>query len=292
MATFTPPGLLKEFGPTRIRRTPISEQAMTGIAIGSACLGYRPIVNWRCTTFTFVAFDQIVNQAAKLRYMSGGQRNFPIVFRTFFNGGLRSAAQHSQSAYAMYAHAHGLKIIVPSSAADALGLLKSAIRDNNPVVCFEATRLDNTEEQVPDGDHVVPLGVASVKREGKDVTVVALAYMVRLALQAADELAAEGIDVEVIDPRSLIPLDVETIRRSIRNTGRLVVVDESPPTCSVASEIAAITVEDRETFRALRAPVQRVVAKPVPVPYSPPLEDFVLPGKPQITAAIRAVIAD
>src|SRR6185436_2763856 len=188
-------------------------------------------------------------------------------------------------------HLAGLKIVLPSSPADAKGLLKSAIRDNNPVVSFECSRLNAVVGPVPDGDHIVPLGVAQVKRAGADVTVVGLAYYVQEALAVADELAREGISVEVIDPRTLVPLDVETIRASVRKTGRLVIVDEAPPTCSAASEIAALVVEDPPTFRALKAAVQRVCAAPVPVPYSPTLEKAALPDRERITAAIRRVLA-
>ena len=201
-----------------------------------------------------MAFDQVVNQACKIRYMFGGQRDFPIVFRASYLNGSRSAAQHSQTGYALYAHLAGLKVVLPSGAADARGLLKSAIRDNNPVVCFEPGRIDPIVEEVPDGEGLVPIGVASVKRPGTDVTIVALGYMVYPALAAAEELAAEGVSVEVIDPRTLVPLDAETIRQSVQKTGRLIVVDESAPTCSMASEIAAVVAEDWETCRALRAP--------------------------------------
>ncbi len=297
MSTSPPAGLLQEFGQARARRMPISEATMTGIAVGSAGCGFRPVVHWRSVTFSFMAFDQVVNQACKIRYMFGGQRDFPIVFRTNYSTGARSAAQHSQTGYALYAHLAGLKVILPSGAADGKGLLKSATRDDNPVVCFEPSRIDSFEEDVPEGDHLVPIGVASVKREGTDATVVALGYMVYPSLAAADDLADEGtnafrgISVEVIDPRTLVPLDVETIRGSVRKTGRLIVVDESPPTCSMASEIAAVVAEDWETCRALRAPVQRVCTAAVPIPYSPPLEDFVLPDQARIGAAIRAALA-
>jgi pyruvate dehydrogenase E1 component beta subunit len=187
-------------------------------------------------------------------------------------------------------HLAGLKIVLPATPADAKGLLKSAIRDNNPVIVFECSRLAGVTGPVPDGDVTVPLGVAEVKRAGRDVTVVALAYYVGEALAVADQLAGEGVSVEVIDPRTLVPLDVETIRASVRKTGRLVVVDEAPATCSAASEIMALACEDPETFRALKAPVQRVCAAPVPVPFSPPLEQAALPDRPRIVAAIRRVL--
>ena len=283
---------IKEFGPKRVRFTPISESAITGMGLGAAGSGYRPIINWRMVTFCFVAMDQIVNQASKIRYMFGGQADFPVTYRCTTGGGMGLAAQHSQSPYSMWMHLAGLKIILPATPADAKGLLKSAIRDNNPVISFECSRLNAVSGPVPEGDHLVPLGVAEVKRAGKDVTVVGLAFYVQEALAVADALAVEGISVEVIDPRTLVPLDVETIRASVRKTGRLVIVDEAPATCSAASEIAAIVAEDPATFRALKAPVQRVCAAPVPVPYSPTLEQAALPDRARITEAIRRVLAD
>src|SRR5437870_4378986 len=226
MATSPSPALLAEHGPMRVKRMPISEATMTGIAVGSAGCGYRPVVHWGSVTFAFMAFDQVVNQACKIRYMFGGQRDFPIVFRARYGNGTRSAAQHSQTGYALYAHLAGLKVVLPSGAADARGLLKSAIRDDNPVVYFEAGRSDPLEEDVADDeDALVPIGVASIKRVGTEVTIVALGYMVSEALAAADELESEGSSVEVIDPRTLVPLDMDAIRQSIRKTGRLIVVD-------------------------------------------------------------------
>ena len=283
---------VKEFGAQRVRFTPISESALTGMGLGAAGCGYRPIVNWRMVTFSFVAMDQIVNQASKIRYMFGGQADFPVTYRCSTGGGMGLAAQHSQSPYSMWMHIAGLKIILPATPADAKGLLKSAIRDNNPVVSFECSRLNAVTGPVPDGDHLVPLGKAEVKRSGSDVTVVALAFYVQEALAVAAELAGAGISVEVVDPRTLVPLDVETLRASVRKTGRLVIVDEAPPTCSAAAEIAAMVVEDTPTFRALKAPVQRGCAAPVPVPYSPTLEKAALPDRAAITAAIRRVLKD
>ena len=255
---------IEQFGPRRVRLTPISEAVMTGMGLGAAGCGYPTIVNWRFVTFSFVAMDQVVNQASKIRYMLGGQADFPVTFRCATGGGMAMAAQHSQSPYAMWMHVPGLKVILPSTPADAKGLLKSAIRDRNPVVSFECTRLDGVRGPVPDGDdHLVPIGVAEVKRVGSDVTVVALAYYVQEAMAVATELAAEGISVEVVDPRTLVPLHTALIRASVRKTGRLVVVDEAPPTCSAAAEIAAQTVEDLATFSALRAPIQRVCAEAI-----------------------------
>src|SRR6202165_5385160 len=294
MSTSPSPALLAEHGPLRVKRMPISEATMTGIAVGSAGCGFRPVVHWGSVTFAFMAFDQVVNQACKIRYMFGGQRDFPIVFRARYANGTRSAAQHSQTGYALYAHLAGLKVVLPSGAADARGLLKSAIRDNNPVVCFEPSRSDPLEEEVPDGEGegLVPIGVASVKRPGTDVTIVALGYMVYPALAAAEELGGEVAPVKVIDPPTPVPLHEDLIRQSVRKTGRLIVVDESAPTCSMASEISASIAEDWETCRALRAPVRRVTMPAVPVPFSPPLEDFVLPDQARVVAAIRDVLGD
>ena len=282
--------LEQEFGSARVRFTPISEATMTGMGLGAAGSGYRPIVNWGMITFAFVAMDQIVNQASKIRYMFGGQADFPVTYRCTVGGGSGVGAQHSQSPYSMFMHLAGLKSILPSTPADAKGLLKSAIRDNNPVISFECNRLSAVIGPVPDGDHTVPLGVAEVKRSGTDVTVVALAYYVGEALAIADELQEEGISVEVVDPRTLVPMDAETIRASVRKTGRLVVVDEAPPTCSAAAEISALVTEDRDCFRALKSPVERVCAAPVPVPYTPPLEQAALPSRDAIKAAIHRTL--
>ena len=282
----------KEFGPARVRFAPISESVLTGMGLGAAGCGLRPVVNWRMVTFSFVAMDQIVNQASKIRYMFGGQADFPVTYRCTTGGGMGLAAQHSQSPYSMWMHLAGLKIVLPSSPSDAKGLLKSAIRDNNPVVSFECSRLATATGPVPEGDHLVPIGVAEVKRAGRDVTIVGLAYYVPEALAVAAELAGEGISVEVVDPRTLVPLDVDTVRASVRKTGRAVIVDEAPATCSAASEIAALIVEDPETFRALKAPVRRVCALPVPVPYSPVLEQAALPGRDDIKAAVYEVMKE
>jgi pyruvate/2-oxoglutarate/acetoin dehydrogenase E1 component len=283
---------LKEFGPVRVRFSPISEAVLTGMGLGAAGCGYRPIVNWRMVTFSFVAMDQIANQASKIRYMFGGQADFPVTYRCSTGGGIGLAAQHSQSPYSMWMHLAGLKVVLPSTPADAKGLLKSAIRDNNPVVSFECSRLSAATGPVPDGDHLVPIGLADVKRAGSDVTIVALAYYVTEALAVANELAREGISIEVVDPRTLVPMDVDTLRGSVRKTGRVVVVDEAPATCSAASEVAALLAEDPETFRALKAPIRRVCAIPVPVPYSPTLESAALPNREDIKAAVYEVLKD
>ena len=291
MSTDPIPPLVKEFGDQRIRATPIAEGALTGMAIGAAGSGFRPIVDWRQVTFAFVAMDQIVNQASKIHYMFGGQRTFPILYRAAVGGGTRLAAQHAQCPYSMFMNLAGLKMFLPSTPYDLKGLLKTAIRDNNPVISFESNRLMTRKGPVPAEDYTIPLGKADIKRQGSDVTVVALAWLVHEALAVAEELAKEGISVEVVDPRTLVPIDADAIRASVRKTGRLVVVDEAPATCSAASEIVALVTEDPQTFRALRAPVQRVCAAPVPVPFSPPLEQAALPDRARITAAIRRVLA-
>ena len=291
LATAAPQPLREEFGAERVRATPIAEGAFTGMAIGAAGSGYRPIVNWGIITFAFVAMDQVVNQASKIHYMFGGQATFPITFRATVGGGGRVAAQHSQSPYSMFMNLAGLKLILPSTPADLKGLLKSAIRDNNPVISFESNRLMRLEGEVPDEDCVIPLGQADVKREGSDVTIVALAWLVHEALAAAATLEREGISVEVVDPRTLVPMDAATIRASVQKTGRLVIADEAGPTAGASAEIAALVTEDRETFAKLKAPLQRVCALHVPIPYSPPIEDRVFPNAEKIVAGVREVLA-
>ncbi len=290
MSTDALPVLLKEFGPTRIRATPITEAALTGMGIGAAGSGFRPIVDWRQVTFCFVAMDQIVNQAAKIHYMFGGQVTFPLLFRASVGGGGQVAAQHSQSPYSMFMNVAGLKMFLPSTPYDIKGLLKTAIRDNNPVISFESSRLMARKGPVPDEDYTIPLGKADVKREGGDVTVVALAWLVHEALAAADTLAAEGISVEVVDPRTLVPLDAATIRGSVQKTGRLVIADEAGPTAGFSAEVAALATEDAATFARLKSPVKRVCALQVPIPYSPVLENHVFPDRNRIIAGIREVL--
>ena len=290
MSTDALPPLLKEFGPQRIRATPITEAALTGMGIGAAGSGFRPIVDWRQVTFSFVAMDQIVNQAAKIHYMFGGQVTFPILFRASVGGGGKVAAQHSQSPYSMFMNVAGLKMFLPSTPYDMKGLLKTAIRDNNPVISFESGRLMARKGPVPEDDYTISLGKADVKREGSDVTVVALAWLVHEALAAAETLAAEGISVEVVDPRTLVPLDTETIRELVRKTGRLVIADEAGPTAGFSAEVAALATEDAATFSRLKAPVKRVCALQVPIPYSPVLEDAVFPDRNRIVAGIREVL--
>ena len=290
LSTDAPPELQDEFGDQRVRATPIAEGALTGMAIGAAGSGYRPIVDWRMVTFAFVAMDQIVNQASKIHYMFGGQAKFPILYRASVGGGTRRAAQHSQSPYSMFMNLAGLKIILPSTPRDVKGLLKTAIRDDNPVISFESDRLMGVMGDVPEDDYTIPFGQADVKREGTDVTIVALAWLVHEALAAAETLEAEGISVEVIDPRTLVPMDVDTIRASVIKTGRLVIADEAGPTAGASAEIGALVTEDAESFAALRAPVKRVCALQVPIPYGPELEDHVFPDRNKIAAGVREVM--
>jgi pyruvate/2-oxoglutarate/acetoin dehydrogenase E1 component len=291
MSTDPIASLVKEFGPERIKATPIAEAAFTGMGIGAAGCGFRPIVDWRQVTFCFVAMDQIVNQAAKIHYMFGGQATFPLLFRAGIGGGGRIAAQHSQSPYSMFMNVAGLKMFLPSTPYDMKGLMKTAIRDNNPVISFESNRLGGRKGPVPEGDYAIPLGEADVKREGSDVTVVALAWLVHESLAAAEELAKEGISVEIVDPRTLVPLDVGRIRHSVRKTGRLVIADEGGPTAGFAAEVAAAVTEDAATFARLKAPPKRVCALQVPIPYSPVLENHVFPDRTRIVAGIREVLA-
>src|SRR6202158_1258088 len=289
MSTDALPPLLKEFGPERVRATPTTEGARPGMAIGAAGCGFRPIVDWRQVTFCFVAMDQIVNQAAKIHYMFGGQVSFPILFRAAVGGGGLVAAQHSQSPYSMFMNVAGLKMFRASTPHDLKGLLKTAIRDNNPVISFESSRLMTRKGPVPEEDYTIPFGKADVTREGSDVTVVALAWLVHEALAAAEELAKEGISVEVVDQRTLVPLDKDTIRGSVQKTGRLVIADEAGPTAGFSAEIAAIATEDAATFARLKAPVKRVCALQVPIPYSPILESAVFPDRNRIIAGVREV---
>jgi len=290
MSTDAPDPLLKEFGASRVRATPIAEGALTGMAIGAAGSGLRPIVDWRMVTFSFVAMDQVVNQASKIHYMFGGQTKFPILYRASVGGGTRRAAQHSQSPYSMFMNLAGLKIILPSTPYDVKGLLKTAIRDNNPVISFESDRLMASTGPVPDEEYTIPFGQADIKREGADITIVALAWLVHEALAAAETLAGEGISVEVIDPRTLVPMDVTTIRASVRKTGRLLVADEAGPTAGASAEIATLVTEDPATFKALKAPVKRVCALQVPIPYTPSLEDHVFPDRHKIAAGVRELM--
>jgi len=284
LGTAPPAAMVEEFGGSRVREMPIAESAMTGMAVGAAGSGMHPIVLWSCVNFAFNAFDQIVNQAARIRYMFGGQADFPILFRARYLNGTRSAAQHSQTAYALFAHAGGLKVVVPSGPAEAAGLLRGSVRDPNPVILLEPERLRPLDDDV-DLDAVIPLGSARVARPGDDVTVVSLGYTVIEACRAADALEAEGVSAEVVDLRTVVPLDLATIKASVGKTGRLIVVDESLPTCSVASEVITSVVEDPECLALLKSAPRRVCTAPVPVPFSPQLEDRVLPDWGDVRAA-------
>jgi acetoin:2,6-dichlorophenolindophenol oxidoreductase subunit beta len=290
LATDVQPELRGEFGEDRVRVTPISESAFVGTAIGLAGSDYRSIADLRMATFGFVAMDQMVNQAAKITYMFGGQTHFPMLIRMSFGAGMHWAAQHSISPYAMYMNVPGLKIILPSTPYDIKGLLKAALRDNNPVISFEHSLLAPVVGEVPEEDYILPFGRADIKKEGTDVTVVALSRMVHESLAVAEEVAGEGISVEVVDPRTLVPLDKETIRDSVAKTGRLVVVDEACQTCSAASEIVSLIVEDDRVFNRLKAPPKRVCGLDIPIPYSPPMERYAIPSREKIGAAIRQVI--
>lgn len=281
-------GLLEEFGPHRVRSTPISESAIIGSALGAAMTGIRTVAEIMYIDFTTCAMDQIVNQVAKMRYMSGGKAKIPLVIRTQEGGGRSNAAQHSQSLEALFYHIPGLKIVMPSTPHDARGLLKTAIRDDNPVMFIEHKLLYATKGFVPDEEYLIPFGQADIKRKGKDVTVVAVSYMVTKALKAADRLAGEGIEVEVIDPRTLVPLDLETLLQSVRRTNRVVVVHEGCRRGGIGAEIASQIQE--EVFDYLDAPIQRVGALSVPIPYSEPLENAVIPGEEDIIKAVKKVL--
>ena len=282
-------GLAEEFGADRVRNTPISEAAICGVAVGAAQSGLRPVVEIMFVDFVSLAFDQLVNQAAKAHFMSGGQLTVPLVLRTQGGAGQRGAAQHSQSLEAWLTHVPGLKVVMPSTAADAGGLLASAIADPNPVVFVENKTLYFRREDLPEGREPVPIGRATVVRPGRDVTVVALSRLVSESLAAADELAADGIEVEVIDPRTLVPLDLETIVSSVASTHRLVVAHEAVAHGGFGAEITARVQE--AAFDELDAPIGRVGAPFAPVPFSPPLEDAYLPGKDDVVTAMRAVLA-
>ena len=285
--------LIPEFGADRVRVCPISEEAYVGASIGAAGSGFRPIVSPGMMTFAFTAMDQIVNQMAKIHYMFGGQAAFPIVFRASTGGGRSAAAQHSQSPHPMFMNLAGLKLVMPATPYDAKGLMKSAIRDNNPVIFFEDQMLGprGVTSPIPEEEYTVPIGVADVKRQGRDVTVIAISKMVFEALEAAEALASDGISVEVVDPRTLVPMDKATLRASVQKTGRVVIVDEACVTCSAASEIMAVLTEDAATFRALQAPPKRVCAPDVPIPYSPVMEQFCLPDRDRIIQGIRDVLS-
>ena len=281
-------GLFGEFGAGRVIDTPISESGAFGIAAGAAMSGSRPVFEVMFGDFITLVMDQLANQAAKVHYMSAGQVSVPLVLRTAVGIGANLGPQHSQSLHAWAAHIPGLRVVMPSTPADAKGLMATAIRDDNPVVYFEDRTLYTMRGEVPDGDHVVPIGVADVKRAGEDVTIVATSRMVQVALQAAELLAAEGISAEVVDPRSLVPLDVATLVESVRKTSRAVVVDGGYRQYGITGEIAATLGE--EAFDWLDAPVMRIGAENVPIPFSRSLEPLVVPDALRLAKAVAALV--
>jgi pyruvate/2-oxoglutarate/acetoin dehydrogenase E1 component len=281
-------GLVDEFGHSRVRNTPISEVTIMGMGLGSAICGLRPVVDIMFGNFFYTGMDQLANQITKLRYMTGGQFEVPAVFIATMGGGTNIAAQHSDTPYPVFMNLGGARIVVPTTPYDAKGLLKTAIRDNNPVLFLIPLVLIGVKGEVPDEEYFIPFGVADIKQEGTDITLVAVGSMVKQALKAAKQLEKEGISTEVIDPRTIIPFDEKTILRSLAKTGRMVVVDEAREFCSVASEIAAIAVE--KGFSSLKAPVVRVTVPNVPIPFSPPLENFVIPDVGKIVKAVYKVM--
>ncbi|WP_066055350.1 alpha-ketoacid dehydrogenase subunit beta [Robertmurraya korlensis] len=282
-------GMIEEFGPERVRNTPISEAAIAGAAIGSALTGMRPILELQFSDFITIAMDQMVNQAAKTRYMFGGKGKVPMVLRTPAGSGTGAAAQHSQSLEAWMAHIPGLKVVQPSTAYDVKGLLKAAIDDDNPVIFYEHKLLYRTTDDVPEESYKIELGKADIKREGTDVTIVATAIMVHKALEAASELEKEGISVEVVDPRTIVPLDKETIINSVKKTGRLIVVHEAVQRGGFGGEIVSVVAES-EAFDYLDAPIKRLGGKAVPIPYNPTLEKAAIPQVPDIIEAVRETV--
>ncbi len=280
-------GLVQEFGRSRVRDTPISESAFIGAAVGAASTGLRPITELMFVGFLGVCLDQIYNQGGKLRYMFGGKAEVPVVIRTLIGAGFRAAAQHSQCLYSVFTHLPGLKTVVPSTPYNAKGLLAAAVRDNDPVIYFEHIAMLDTSGPVPEGEYLVPIGKAEIAKPGKDATVVAIGRMRLFAMQAAEELAKDGIDVEVVDPQSLSPLDESTILESVKKTHRLVVVDEDNPRCSVANDI--VTLAAQQAFGYLDSAPRTVTAPHTPVPFSPVLEDAYIPSPAKIATAIKAV---
>lgn len=281
-------GLIGEFGPERVIDTPITESAIIGMAAGAALTGSRPVAELMFMDFLGVCLDQLLNQAAKFRYMFGGKARTPLVVRTTIGAGFRTAAQHSQCLYSMLAHIPGLKVVVPSGAYDAKGLLIEAIRDDDPVIFCEHKLLYDAIEEVPDESYTVPFGEANIVRQGDDITIVALARMVHVAREAAASLEQHGIDSEIIDPRTLSPLDLDTILESVERTGRLVVVDEAYPRCGMAADIAAQVAE--HSFPFLKAPIRRVTPPHTPVPFAPELEDAFIPDAARVCDVVRALM--
>jgi pyruvate dehydrogenase E1 component beta subunit len=288
IATHENDPFLKAFGPDRVRVTPISETAEIGMAVGAAFAGYRPVVELYMAEFMLVAMDQVVNEAPRFHYMSGGQVTVPLVLKAGYGFTCGWAGQHTGTIYSMFMGVPGLKVVVPSTAADAKGLMTTAIRDDNPVAYFHHYLLTLEHGDVPDGEYAVPFGQAAVRREGGDVTIVAIGWCVDRALGAAEQLAAEGIEAEVIDPRTLAPLDMATILASVEKTGRLVIVDQSTRHGSAAAVIAAEVAS--EGFSALKAPVGLVTALDATIPYSQPMEEYLLPDDAKVVGAVRQVL--
>jgi pyruvate dehydrogenase E1 component beta subunit len=281
-------GLLEKLGDKRVIDTPITELGFAGLGVGAAMVGLRPIIEFMTFNFSILATDQIVNSAAKMLYMSGGQFNIPIVFRGPGGSAFQVSSQHSQAIESWYANFPGLKVVMPSTPADAKGLLKSSIRDDDPVIFIEQERMYGYKGEVPDDpEFIVPLGVGDIKREGKDATIVARSLTVPIALKAAEALEKDGISCEVIDPRTIRPLDIDLIVNSVKKTNRLVVVEESHPFCGVASEISTEVTE--RAFDYLDAPVKRVSGADAPMPYAKNLEDLAIPTPEKVVAAVREV---
>ncbi len=281
-------GLIGRFGMDRVLDTPLSEMGYIGAAVGAATAGLRPIAELMYIDFMGVCFDPLLNQAAKFRYMFAGKVKTPIVIRTQYGAGLRAGAQHSQSLYPLIAHIPGLKCVVPATAYDAKGLMIASVRDDDPVIFFEhKVMYDEVRDDVPERPYTVPLGEANIVTEGDDVTIVAIGRMVHMAVKAARQLAEQGIECEVIDPRTIAPLDEETILESVRRTGRLVVVDEAYPRCGMAADIASIAAE--KAFTALKAPIRKVTPPHTPIPFAPELEDMYLPSPAKIIAAVLEI---
>jgi pyruvate/2-oxoglutarate/acetoin dehydrogenase E1 component len=281
-------GLVAEFGHDRVLDTPITESGFIGAAAGAAATGLRPVAELMFADFVGVCFDQIFNQAGKFRYMFGGKAVTPLTIRTMYGAGMRAASQHSQCLYPIFTHMPGLKVVLPSSAYEAKGLLIQSIRDDDPVVFFEHKMLYDTTEEVPDEPYTIPFGEANVTREGDDVTIVALGRMVGFANKVADKLEAEGIGCTVVDPRTTSPLDEDTIIECVEDTGRLVVVDESSPRCNMATDISALV--SANAFGALKAPIKMVTPPHTPVPFAPEIEDLSVPSPDKIEAAVREVV--
>jgi pyruvate dehydrogenase E1 component beta subunit len=281
-------GLLDEFGPKRVIDTPITELGFAGLGVGAAMVGLRPIVEFMTFNFSILATDQIINHAAKMLYMSGGQYNIPIVFRGPSGSAFQVSSQHSQAIESWFAHFPGIKVVMPSTPADAKGLLKSAIRDDDPVIFMEQERMYGNKGEVPDDpDFTIPLGVADIKREGTDVTIVARSLMVPVALKAAEKLQEQGVSCEVIDPRTIRPLDIDTIIDSVKKTNRVVLAEESHPICGVNAEIS--TQINERAFDYLDAPVKRISGLDVPMPYAKNLEMLVVPDVDRVIAAVKEV---